>query len=66
MSGLSWNGHNVFGDRSSIAAVRQAINAETTVAHLRDEVMRREVRIKVLEQRVSDMSWTPGSYQNGA
>ena len=66
MCGLSWSGHIVWGDRKSIDAVHDAISRGDTVAQLRDEVMRREVRIKALEQRLSDLSWTPGSYMNGA
>jgi hypothetical protein len=64
--GITWDTHTVWGTRRSIDAVERAISAQACVMSLRDEVMRLQILLKAAEQRVSDMSWTPGSYQNGA
>jgi hypothetical protein len=66
MSGLSWGGFNIFGERKSVEEVRRLIQVEGAYNSMRDEVMRLQIRLQAAEQRISDMSWTPGSYQNGA
>ena len=58
--GISWSGNTVWGTRESIDAVEQALSAARCAASLRDEVMRLQIKLKVAEQRVSDMSWTTG------
>lgn len=66
IQGISWSGFNLHGDRKSIEEVQRLLRVDAAIASLRDEVMRYQIKLQAAEQRISDMSWTPGTYQNGA
>lgn len=77
--GLSWNGFNIIGDRKSVDEVKRLLNAESIIEALRQRLRCTETALSNTKealvearaerdrarQQVSDMSWTPGSYQNG-
>jgi len=45
MTGLSWDGHNLFGDRKSIDEVQRLLRVEAQVNALRDELYRTQIKL---------------------
>jgi hypothetical protein len=51
MSGLSWDGHNVFGSRDSINEVQRLLRVEARVNQLQGEVMRLQILLNVEKEK---------------
>jgi hypothetical protein len=47
MTGLSWGGFNLFGDRKSVEEVQRLLRTEARVNALQDEVYRLQILLDV-------------------
>jgi uncharacterized small protein (DUF1192 family) len=45
MAGISWEGHNLLGDRKSIEEVQRLLRLEARFAALQDELYRTQIRL---------------------